>query len=126
MVKGSKDRINITNDTRLKLSHIENLSICVFIVKKNMEQKLRESIIKNEGKILSITYGLGVSRTSIINSFKFGSDMMAVFFTTVRVEDVQKFMKKISEEFELAVPGNGKGFVLDVDGYLGAKALFVD
>ena len=110
----------------LKVSEIEDLSICVFIVKKNLEEKLKQSIKNNDGKILSITYGTGISRTSIFNSLKVGSDDVVVFFVTIRVEDVKKFMRIISKEFELAVPGNGKGFVLDVDGYLGAKALFVE
>lgn len=110
----------------LKISEIEDLSICVFIVKRNLEERLRSSIIENDGKILSITYGTGISRTSLLSSLKVGSDDVVVFFVTIRVEDVHKFMRIISKEFELAVPGNGKGFVLDVDGYLGAKALFVE
>ncbi|MBQ7466697.1 MAG: hypothetical protein IJS74_01335 [Clostridia bacterium] len=110
----------------LKVSEIEDLSMCVFIVKRSMEDKLKASIMENDGKILSITYGTGISRSSIFNSLRVGSDDVVVFFVTIRVEDVRKFMRTISKEFELAVPGNGKGFVLDVDGYLGAKALFVE
>ena len=110
----------------LKVSEIEDLSMCVFIVKRSMEDKLKTSIIENDGKILSITYGTGISRSSIFNSLRVGSDDVVVFFVTIRVEDVRKFMRTISKEFELAVPGNGKGFVLDVNGYLGAKALFVE
>ena len=110
----------------LKVSEIEDLSMCVFIVKRSMEDKLKASIMENDGKILSITYGTGISRSSIFNSLRVGSDDVVVFFVTLRVEDVRKFMRTISKEFELAVPGNGKGFVLDVDGYLGAKALFVE
>ena len=125
MVKKSVDKKN-KRVHKLSLSEIENLSLCVFIVKKNVEQKLKASIIENEGKILSITYGTGISRSSIFNSLNVGAEEMSVFFVTIRVEDVRKFMRTISKEFELAVPGNGKGFVLDVDGYLGAKALFVD
>lgn len=111
---------------KLKLSEIEDLSLCVFIVKKNIESKFKAKIIENDGKILSLTYGTGVSRASVFNSLKVGSDDVVIFFVTIRVEDVRKFMRIMSKEFELAVPGNGKGFVLDVNGYLGAKALFVE
>ena len=123
----SKAKVDKKKTNRpLKVSEIEDLSMCVFIVKRSMEDKLKTSIMENDGKILSITYGTGISRSSIFNSLRVGSDDVVVFFVTIRVEDVRKFMRTISKEFELAVPGNGKGFVLDVDGYLGAKALFVE
>ncbi len=123
--KASK-KSSVKQKRKLKLSEIEDLSMCVFIVKKSIEDKFKAKIIENEGKILSLTYGTGVSRTSIFNSLKVGSDDVVIFFVTIRVEDVKKFMRTMSKEFELAVPGNGKGFVLDVNGYLGAKALFVE
>ena len=123
----SKASVKKTKEKRkLKVSEIEDLSVCVFIVRKNLEDKLKSEILANDGKILSITYGTGISSTSMFSSLKVGSDDVVVFFVTIRVEDVRKFMKIISKQFELAVPGNGKGFVLDVDGYLGAKALFVE
>ena len=55
-----------------------------------------------------------------------GAHEMAVFFAVARVEDIKDFMQFISEKFELALPGNGKGFTIDIDGYLGAKALFIE
>ena len=42
------------------------------------------------------------------------------------IEDIRDFMQFISEKFELSLPGNGKGFTIDIDGYLGAKALFIE
>lgn len=126
-MKSKANVIKKPNEKRkLKVSEIEDLSVCVFIVRKNMEDKLKSEILANDGKILSITYGTGISRSSLFSSLKVGSDDVVVFFVTIRVEDVRKFMKIISKQFDLAVPGNGKGFVLDVDGYLGAKALFVE
>ena len=109
-----------------KLNEINELTISVFIIKRENEQKLKERIISLGGCILSIVRGIGVSRSSVFESLKIGTDDVSVFWVTSRVEDVRDIMQKISEEFELAVQGNGKGFCIDVDGYLGAKALFLE
>jgi len=111
---------------KLKLNEINELSLVVFIVKKSKEDKLKERLLSLNAKVVSIVRGLGVSRNTIFESLKIGTEEVSVFFATSRVEDVKDLLKLITEEFELAVPGNGKGFVLDVDGYLGAKGLFVE
>ena len=114
------------NKKRIKLSEINELSIAVFIVKRERENMLKERIKELNGRILSIMRGIGVSRSSVFESLKIGTDDCCVFLVTTRVEDVRDFMQTIAEEFELTIPGNGKGFTIDVDGYLGAKAVFVE
>ena len=79
-----------------------------------------------KGEIVSITRGVGVSRAKVFESLKIGTEDVSVFFVVTRIEDVRDFMQTITEEFELCVPGKGKGFTIDIDGYLGAKAVFVD
>lgn len=109
-----------------KLSEINELTLSVFIVKRDIAPKLRKRINQLGAKILSEVRGKGVSRSSAFESLRVGSQDMTVFFATARVEDVRDFMHTISDEFNLAVPGNGKGFTIDIDGYLGAKALFIE
>ena len=109
-----------------RLSEINELSLSVFIVKRQDEDRLKQRIKELEGEIVSITRGIGVSRATVFESLKIGTDDVSVFFTLSRIEDVRDFMQQITEEFELCVPGNGKGFTIDVDGYLGAKAVFID
>lgn len=109
-----------------KLSEINELSLSVFIIKREKEQKLKNRIKELEGEIVSITRGIGVSRSTVFESLKIGTDDVSVFFTLSRIEDVKDFMQTITEEFELCVPGNGKGFTIDIDGYLGAKAVFIE
>lgn len=125
-----KSRVNLRlkkqKKRRPKLNEINELSLSVFIIKKEQEDKLRKKINELEGEIVSITKGIGVSRSTVFESLKIGMEDMSVFFVLVRIEDVRDFMQTITEEFELCVPGNGKGFVIDIDGYLGAKAVFID
>ena len=109
-----------------KLSEINELSLSVFILKKENADRLRLKINELGAKVLSEVRGVGVSRNSLFDTLKFGTDDVVVFFTTIRVEDVRDYMQTITEEFSLSVPGNGKGFTIDIDGYLGAKALFIE
>ena len=109
-----------------KLSEINELSLSIFIIKRAEENRLKERIKQLEGEIVSITRGIGVSRATVFESLKIGTEDVSVFFVLSRIEDVRDFMQTITEEFNLCVPGNGKGFVIDIDGYLGAKAVFID
>ena len=114
-----KHNLKSQKSRRLRLSEINELSLSIFIIKRGAEDELG-------AKILSITRGVGVSRRIVFESLRMGTDDVSVFFTTSRIEDVRGIMEKISAEFELTKPGNGKGFCVDIDGYLGAKALFVE
>lgn len=109
-----------------KLSEINELTLAVFIIKKENSLILRETINQLGGKILSEVKAKGVSRSSAFEALNMGAHEMAVFFAVARVEDIRDFMQFISEKFELSLPGNGKGFTIDIDGYLGAKALFIE
>ena len=113
-------------EKKLKLNEINELTMAVFIIDRSKENQLKERIKQLGAKIISITRGIGVYRNGIFDSIKIGTNDVSVFFVTTRVEDSRDLMQKISLEFELAVPGKGKGFTIDVDGYLGAKALFLE
>ena len=119
-------KLKKNNKRKLKLSEINELALSVLIIKRANEDKLRNRIKELDGEIVSITRGIGISRSTVFESLKLGTDDVSVFFVVSRVEDVRDFMQTITEEFEFCVPGNGKGFTIDVDGYLGAKAVFID
>ena len=109
-----------------KLSEINELTMSVFIVKKEKEQELLTKIKQFGARVLSSVRGLGVSRNTVFESLKIGTEECIVCFAMCRDEDLKDFMQFINLEMELSVPGNGKGFTVDIDGYLGAKALFIE
>lgn len=109
-----------------KLSEINELSLAVFIIKKENAPRLRVLVNNLGGRVLSEVRGRGISRNSALESLNMTNNEMAVFFVTARVEDVRDLMQNISEELNFTLPGNGKGFTIDIDGYLGAKALFIE
>ena len=125
-----KDKLKVKLKTppqnNIKLSEINELSMIVFIIPREKEQSLSVRIKQLGGIILSITRGIGISRSTVFESLKIGTEDICVFFAMARVEDVRDIMQKISEEFALTIPGNGKGFIIDVDGYLGATAPFIE
>ena len=55
----------------------------------------------------------------------FVSDV-SVVFGMVRVEDAEKAMDEISFKLKLEMPGNGRAMIVPIDGYMGAKAPFVE
>jgi len=119
-------KLKMNKKSRIKLSEINELTLSVFIVKRDKEDKLKNRIKELSGRIVSITRAIGVSRSTIFESLKIGTEPVSVFFALCRIEDVRDFMQTITEEFELCVPGNGKGFTIDIDGYLGSKAAFIE
>ncbi len=121
-----KHKLKTQPTHRPTLNEINELTMSIFIIKRKQEEKLASRILELGGQILSIMRGIGVSRSSVFESLKVGTDDCSVFFVISRVEDVRDMMQTIAEEFSLAVPGNGKGFCVDIDGYLGAKAMFIE
>lgn len=119
-----KSRVKKKN--QIKLSQIDELSMCVFIINRENEQKVKKRLDELQAKTVSILRGVGVSRYSMFSSLKIGTNDMSVILAISRKEDVRKVMRTIAIEFSIAKPGNGKSFVVDIDGYLGAKAKFVE
>ena len=109
-----------------KLSSINELCLGVFIIDREEETHLRE-FVKNMGaRVVSSFRGKGVSRNSVFQSIRVGTKDVTVVLVACPSEDIENLMKKVTLEFELDIPGNGKGIAIDIDGYLGAKALFME
>ena len=124
-----KDNVKVklrSSNKKLKLSEINELSMAVLIIQREKEKELKKRIIELGGRILSISWGTGISRSTVFESLKIGTEDVSVFFVMARVEDVRDLMKTITQDFSLSIPGNGKGFIIDIDGYLGAKAPFIE
>lgn len=111
---------------KLKLSEITELSIAVFIVPRENETKVCSLIEQNRGVVLSKFKGKGLSRASVLTGIGAFLDDVSVVFSMARVEEVKDLVTNVSYVLNLDKPGNGKAFVIDVDGYMGAKAPFIE
>ncbi len=110
---------------KLYPTQIGELSICCFIVKTEKLDDLLSFIVNNGGRVLSASLCTGISRHLIINSISANNDSyFVVAICQKEITDI--FMMNISREFRFNEKGNGKAFVLDVLGYMGAKGPFVE
>ena len=110
---------------KFKLKEINDLKMCVFIAKKEFEETMIYDIECLGGRVLSVVPANGISHTSMFEVIKSVSTPCIVVFAVCRNEDVSDVISHISLKYELFMLGSGRAFDIDVDGYLGAKALFL-
>ena len=123
--KDKKKRYVIVS-RQLYPSQINELSICAFIIKKHKLDDLLEFIVNNGGRVISAVSCAGVSRNEIvdvINGYSFGYNFVLAM---CQKEITDIFMMDVVKELEINTKSNGKAFVLDVLGYMGAKGPFVE
>lgn len=76
--------------------------------------------------ILSKNRAKGVSRSTIFSGIGVSETPVTCLFSMARQEDAPKLIVSLSNDFRLDIPGNGKAFLIDVLGYMGAKAPFIE
>ena len=109
---------------QLQLDDISELSIAVFICKTKEEPALIKYSTDIGGILLSSMRGKGLSRGAIARAFG-GYDDYNVVLVMIRSEVARDLIQDVSIKFKFDEPGAGKGFLLDTDGYMGAKAAFI-
>lgn len=107
-----------------KLSEINELSIAVFICKTSEESELKKYAEELGGKLLSSMRAKGLSRSSIAAAFGAYTNVCVVL-VMCQQEISRRLVHDVSVKFKFTEAGNGKGFLLDTDGYMGAKAAFI-
>lgn len=104
-----------------QLSEIDKLAFVVFIVKPEIQNDVKMRVSVLGGRVLSAVDATGVPRKPLLQVLGFVSVDSFVIFCIARKEDASNLIEAISAEFNLTKPGNGKAFVVDIDGYLGGK-----
>ena len=108
-----------------KLNEINELSIFVVIIPRDMEDEAVDIIKENKGIILSRCKGKGISRAGVLSGIGAYSKNISCIFSMVREEEAIELADAVTDRFDLDVPGNGKAFIINSLGYMGAKAPFV-
>ena len=111
---------------RLYPSQINELSMCCFVVKKERLDDLFAFIVNNGGRVVSAIECVGQSRSELVQAFDgfVSNNYFVLAMCQKEITDI--FMLNVVKEFELNKKGNGKAFVVDILGYLGAKGPFVE
>lgn len=110
---------------KLKLGEIDELSMVIFICRTKLEPQLKNYVNDIGGIVLSSIRGKGLSSSAVAAVFGAYSEMNVVFVMCQK-EIAQMVVQDTSERFQFNKAGNGRGFVVDIDGYMGAKAPFID
>lgn len=108
-----------------KLKDIKSLKLCVFIARREVENDMKKDIKMLGGRILSVVPARGVSNAGVFDVISANTTACNVIFVAVRSEDASDVVSHISLKYELFLPGKGRAFSVDCDGYLGAKVLFL-
>lgn len=112
-------------DSDFKLRDIKNLKICVIIAKRGLEEGIKKDVKTLGGRILSVIPARGVSHSGVFDVISANTTPCNVIFACVRSEDISDVISYVSVKYELYLPGAGRAFSIDCDGYLGAKAIFL-
>lgn len=111
---------------RLHPTQINELSMCCIVISNGKLDELLEFIVNNGGRVVSAIPACGISRHSLLESFGGYTNDSYCVFAICQKEITEIFMLNVSKKFHLYEKGNGKAFVLDVLGYMGAKGPFVE
>lgn len=123
-IKKSKKYVIVPQ--RLHPNQIGELSMFCVMIKDNSLDNLFEFIVDNGGRVVSAIPCAGVSRNPIerlVDGYK--KDYYFVM-SVCQKEIVDVLMTSLCRHFELNKKGNGKAFVIDILGYMGAKGPFVE
>ena len=109
-----------------KLSDIESLSLLIWSCRTKDATDLKRRIGEEGGRVLLSRIARGISRRPIFSVLGVVSDEREAIFAICRAGDSETIIDKLAMEFGFDRPGNGKAFAVPIDGFLGAKGLFME
>lgn len=125
-MKGKKSKKYVIVPQRFHPNQIGELSMFCVIIREDRLDELFEFIVNNGGRVISAIPCEGSSHKTLDNLFDGFSRNYYLVISTCQIEIVDVLMLNLCREFEINKVGNGKAFVIDVLGYMGAKGPFVE
>ncbi len=114
-----------TQKTAFKLEDINELKFMVVIAKPTLEDKITEKIEELGGRVLLRELGEGIGKNMSLELLGVQKTENIVIFACARAEDADNILVAVNSEINFSVPGVGLGFTIEVEGFMGAKGLFV-
>ena len=125
-MKNKKNKKYVIVSQRLHPTQINELSMCCFVIPENILDEVLSFIVNNGGRVVSAVQCCGISRHSFSESFHGYTYDDYCVFAVCQKEITDIFMFNVCKNFNFHEKGNGKAFVLDILGYMGAKGPFVE
>lgn len=111
---------------KLHPTQIGDMSMFCVVIKEIKLDELFEFIVNNGGRVISAIPCHGVSKNSfdkLVDGFV-NNEYFVISMCQKEIIDI--LMISLCREFKFNKRGNGKAFVIDVLGYMGAKGPFVE
>ena len=125
-MKNKKSKKYVIVSQRLHPTQINELSMCCIVISEQKLDDVLSFIVNNGGRVVSAVQCRGVSRHSFAESLLGQSYDQYCVFAVCQKEITDIFMFNVCKNFNFHEKGNGKAFVLDILGYMGAKGPFVE
>ena len=110
---------------KFSLDDIDELKFMVIITKPEFERSIINRIASFGGRAFFSKKAEGVSKDKKIEMLGIQPVENVVIFATARSEDATNILVALNSEFNFSAPGYGLGFIVDVEGFMGAKGLFL-
>ena len=105
---------------KFNLADIDEMKIIMIFSSPEKESAIINKIAEYGGRVVLTAFGAGIAKRLGLQTTS-----TLVGIACARKEDADNILVAVDTELNFSLPGMGLGFTLDVDGYLGAKGLFV-
>ncbi|MEG1581709.1 MAG: hypothetical protein RR334_00930 [Clostridia bacterium] len=120
-----KSKANKLKIQEQKLREIDELDLCIFIVEKGYADNIMKRIKEQGAIVLICLQANGVSRSAVAEFFSSDNCDYELIVVQAKAESSVNIIESIATEFNFNAKGNGKAFLINIDGYMGNKALFL-
>lgn len=124
-MKKKKQAREMSSAKKFSLDNINELKFMVIIVRPEFEQDVQKRLEELGARILLSKVGEGISKNKSLELLGIQTEESILLFACARKEDADNMLIALDAEFNFTLPGNGLALTLDVEGYMGAKGLFI-
>ncbi len=110
---------------KFKIDDIDELKMILIIAKLSLEDAIISRLENLGGRVLLREVGEGIGKNMSLELLGINNTPYIVIFAVARKEDADNIVVAIDSEVNFSAPGVGLGLTLDIEGYMGAKGLFL-
>ena len=124
MKRGKKVK-ELNRSQKFKIDDIDELKMILIIAKLSLEDAILSRLEDLGGRVLLREVGEGIGKNMSLELLGINNTPYIVIFAAARKEDADNILVAIDSEVNFSAPGVGLGLTLDIEGYMGAKGLFL-
>ena len=124
-MKRGKNVKELKRSQKFKIDDIDELKMILIIAKLSLEDAILSRLEDLGGRVLLREVGEGIGKNMSLELLGINNTPYIVIFAAARKEDADNIVVAIDSEVNFSAPGVGLGLTLDIEGYMGAKGLFL-